>query len=79
MKQYRYILNRNLSLEGMIQEIQQLPEYKAGVKALLQIVEPNCVPGPIQEDLNLIHAKLPGVRVIGMTSHGALSRETHSI
>ncbi len=79
MKQYRYILNRQLSLEGMIQEIRELPEYKAGLKAFLQIVEPNCLPEPIQKHLNKLHDGLPGVRIIGMTSHGALSRETHSI
>lgn len=39
MKQYRYILNEELTLEGMIEEIQGLPEYVQGEKGLLQIVE----------------------------------------
>jgi hypothetical protein len=79
MKQYRYILNSQLTLEGMVERIQNLPEYKAGMKALLQIVEQDCVLKPIQEDLDYIRKNLPDVRVIGMTSHGALSKETHSI
>ncbi len=79
MKQYRYIIKKNLSFEGMIQQIKDLPEYREGQRALLQLVEPDCVREVIKEDLDLITEKLSNVSVIGMTSHGALSRTTTSI
>ena len=79
MKQYRYILNENLTLDEMIAEIQGLPEYRDGLKGLLQIVEQDCVVGPIQEDLDKLVSGLGKLQIIGMTSHGALSKETHSI
>lgn len=79
MKQYRYTLNDSLTLEGMIEEIQDLPEYKNGMKGLLQIVERDCIVEPIKEDLRKLTKGLEGIQVVGMTSHGALSKETHSI
>jgi len=79
MKQYRYILNDRLTLEEMIAEIQGLPEYVKGQKGLLQIVEQDCIVEPIEEDLRRLTHSLPKLQVIGMTSHGALSKETHSI
>ncbi|WP_027205677.1 diguanylate cyclase domain-containing protein [Butyrivibrio fibrisolvens] len=79
MKQYRYILNKKISLDQMINEIRELPEYKNGYKALLQVVEQDCDPVPIQRDLDVLKKGLPNVTIVGMTSHGALSKTTHSI
>ncbi len=79
MKQYRYIINKNLSYDDMLQQIKDLPEYRAGQRALLQLVEPECVRNVIKKDLDLIKGVIPNVSVIGMTSHGALSRTTTSI
>lgn len=79
MKQFRFILNEHLSLQGMISKIKEIPEYKKGWKSLLQVVEQDCIKEEIQRDLDLLVAELPQVMIVGMTSHGAMSKETHSI
>lgn len=79
MKQYRYILSENLSLTQMVDTIQKLPEYLHGDAALLQIVEADCVAAPIQKDLDFLSDNLPNIQIVGMTSHGALSKATHSV
>lgn len=79
MKQYRYILNDKLNMAQMISNIHSAPEYKNGQKGLLQIIEPGNDETVIQNDLNLLNDKLPDLEIFGMTCHGALSRETHSI
>ncbi len=79
MKQYRFIISEKLSFNDMINKILSLPEYIMGQRALLQLVEPDCIPEDIQKDLDLIKAGLPNVTLIGMTSHGAMSLSTHSV
>ncbi len=80
MKQYRYILDYDLSMPEMIGQIRRTPEYVSGMKGVLQLVEPGCDENIIQEDLDILSAGIPeNITVYGMTSHGALSRETHSV
>lgn len=80
MKQYRYILDYDLSMPEMIGQIRCTPEYISGMHGLLQLVEPGCDADVIQEDLDILAANIPNnMTIYGMTSHGALSRETHSV
>ncbi len=79
MKQYRYIIDYDLSMAEMIGEISHLPEYLACEKGLLQVVEPGCDKFEIQKDLDFLSSALPKLEIYGMTSHGALSRENHSV
>ncbi|MCR5587044.1 MAG: GGDEF domain-containing protein [Lachnospiraceae bacterium] len=79
MKQYRYVLDYDLSMPEMIGKIMNLPEYKNGYKGILQLVEPNCESHEINKDLEWLNSNLTNLDIYGMTSHGALSRETHSI
>ena len=79
MKQYRYVVDYDCNFTEMIGAIRKLPEYATKEKGLMQIFEPNCDSEGIQKDLDFITSALPKVDVIGMTGHGALSRETHSI
>lgn len=79
MKQYRYIIDYEVSMPEMIGKILNLPEYVNGVKGILQLVEPDYDTEVIQKDLDWLTAHLPNLVIFGMTSHGALSRETHSI
>ncbi|MBE5917861.1 MAG: diguanylate cyclase [Pseudobutyrivibrio ruminis] len=79
MKQYRYVIDYDCTLTEMIGSIRTLQEYVQAKKGILQIFEPNCQSEAIQKDLDYINSSLPGIEVYGMTGHGALSRETHSI
>ena len=79
MKQYRYIINDDLSIENMVDEIVHLPEYISCEKGLMQLVEPECDKGVIQKDLDYLNDALPKIEIFGMTSHGALSRDNHSV
>ena len=79
MKQYRYVIDYDCTLTEMIGSIRTLQEYVQGKKGILQIFEPNCQSEAIQKDLDYINSSLPEIEVYGMTGHGALSRETHSI
>ncbi len=78
MKQYRYILDYDLNMAQKIGEIKSLPEYGKN-KGLLQIVEPGCDDKIIQKDLDILNATLENIEIFGMTSHGAISKETHSV
>ena len=79
MKQYRYVIDYDCNLTEMIGAIRKLSEYRANKNAIMQIFEPDCNSESIQKDLDFITSALPEVAVFGMTGHGALSRETHSI
>ncbi len=79
MKQYRFVVDYDCNFTEMIGTIRHLKEYNSGKRGLLQIFEPNCISEKIQKDLDFISSALPDLEVYGMTGHGALSRETHSI
>ena len=79
MIQYRYALDDNLSMPEMIDKIKNSPEYLDGKKGLLQLIEPSNDSEVIQKDLDILCENLPGISVFGMTNHGALSRENHSV
>ena len=79
MKQYRYVVDYDCNLTEMIGSIRTLDEYIAGKRSIIQIFEPDCKNDEIQKDLDFITNALADTDVIGMTGHGALSRETHSI
>ncbi|MCR5417061.1 MAG: GGDEF domain-containing protein [Pseudobutyrivibrio sp.] len=79
MKQYRFVLDYDLNMTEMVGKIIHLPEYVKYKKGLLQLVEPGCDGDEIQKDLDFLCAHLEGLTIYGMTSHGALSRETHSV
>ena len=79
MIQYRYALDDNLSMPEMIDKIKNFPEYLDGKKGLLQLIEPSNESEVIQKDLDILCENLPGLSVFGMTNHGALSRENHSV
>lgn len=78
MKQYRYVIGYDCSMEEMIGQIVHLSEY-GKYRGLLQLVEPNCEDEPIQRHLDFLSSALNGIDVYGMTSHGALSKENHSV
>lgn len=78
MIQYRYVLD-DLSMSEMIDKIKNTPEYLDGKKGLLQLIEPNNDSEMIQKDLNILRDNLPDISIFGMTNHGALSRENHSV
>ncbi|SDB22265.1 diguanylate cyclase (GGDEF) domain-containing protein [Pseudobutyrivibrio sp. YE44] len=79
MKQYRFVVDYDCNFTEMIGSIRHLKEYNADKKGILQIFEPDCDTESIQKDLDFLTSALPKLKVIGMTGHGALSRETHSI
>ena len=55
MKQYRYVIGYDCSMEEMIGQIVHLSEY-GKYRGLLQLVEPNCEDEPIQKHLDLMEA-----------------------
>lgn len=79
MIQYRYVLDDDLNMTQMIDKIKNSPEYIEGKKGLLQLIEPSNDSEVIQKDLDILCENLPGLSVFGMTNHGALSRENHSV
>ncbi len=79
MKQYRFVVDYDCNFTEMIGAISHMKDYHACEKGLFQIFEPDCDEDTIQKDLDFIASALPKLRVYGMTGHGALSRETHSI
>ena len=79
MIQHRYVLDDRLSMSEMIDKIKNSPEYVNGKKGLLQLIEPSNDSDLIQKDLDTLCENLPGLSVFGMTNHGALSRENHSV
>ena len=79
MKQYRFVVDYDCNFTEMIGSIRRFKEYTSGKRGILQIFEPNCQSDLIQKDLDFLTSALPNIEVIGMTGHGALSRETHSI
>ncbi len=79
MKQYRYVVDYDCNFTEMIGSISHLPEYLEGKHCFMQMFEPDCDEEGIQRDIDFINSALPSIELIGMTGHGALSRETHSI
>ncbi|SFG31917.1 diguanylate cyclase (GGDEF) domain-containing protein [Lachnospiraceae bacterium C7] len=79
MKQKRFILNDVESFEKMSDEINKDALYRKCEKCLIQMVVPMQESPFIINHLKFFKENIPKAVVIGMTNHGALSRETHSI
>lgn len=78
MKQKTIVFDKSAPLEEVSAKLMEFIQSHPAEKILLQAVEPSGDIDYIRRGLEYAHEALPGITIFGMTSHCAMTRDTHA-